>query len=182
MTVHRRLLLLRGVNLAGTKKVSMADLRDLLGRIGCTDVATLINSGNAVVSTPMRSPRRLAASVEDAIGERFGFHVPVVVRTAAEMAAVKSGNPLVRDDRDPSRLLVTFFADPPPGREAFEALDLSPFAPHEFRLVGRELYAWYPDGLSKAPKTLPDVEKVLGSVRTARNWRTTLRLTDLLSR
>lgn len=182
MASHRRLLLLRGINVGGHKKVPMTDLRDLLTGIGCTDVATLINSGNAVVSTPTRSPERLAASIEDAISGRFGFDVTVVVRTPAEMAAVTSGNPLARDDRDPSRLLVRFFAELPPGRTAFEALDLAPWAPHEFRLVGRELYGWYPNGLSQAPKTLPDLERVLGSVGTSRNWRTTLRLADLLGR
>jgi len=176
----RRLLLLRGVNVGGSKKVPMAELRDLLSGLGCDDVMTHLNSGNALVSTSVSDHAALAALVEGAIRDRFGFDVAVMTRDGGQLQALVRANPLATTDRDPSRLLVTFLAEPPVDRSGFDALDPGSWAPCEFALGVQELYAWYPHGVSQAPRTLPQWESVLGAVGTARNWRTTLRLAALL--
>jgi len=176
----RLAVLLRGINVGGNKRVPMAELRTLLAGVGCTDVVTLLNSGNAVVSSPIADQAALASLVEAAIVERFGFDVAVVTRDADQLRAVAHANPLAHADRDPSRLLVTFLAETPRGRSAFDALDPAEWAPHEFHLGLQELYAWYPQGAADAPRSLPQWESLLGTVGTARNWRTTLRLAELL--
>ena len=103
--------LLRGVNVGKAKRVPMADLRDVLAGLGCTDVTTLLNSGNAVFKSTARSASGCAATIARALAERFGFDVPVVVKSAQELDAIVAGNPLRFTEADHSRLLVAFVQD-----------------------------------------------------------------------
>jgi uncharacterized protein (DUF1697 family) len=178
--VSRRLVLLRGVNVGGNKRVPMAELRDLLAGLGCTDVRTHLNSGNAVVTAPVDDTDHLAEQVEEALAEHLHVDVRVVVRTPEALASAVRENPLVRPGRDDSRLLVTFLKDRVDDRTAVDALDVSALAPDEFHLGSRELYLWYPHGVSQARLTLAQWERMLGTVGTARNWRTVQRLLELL--
>ena len=114
--------LLRGINVGKAKRVPMAELRGLLEGLGYTNVATLLNSGNAVFRAQGRSAASVAAAVEAAIAKRFGFEVPVVIRTAAELKAIVRENPLGDRAADPSRTLVAFAGTP----EALRALATSP--------------------------------------------------------
>ncbi len=103
--------LLRGVNVGKAKRVPMAELRDVLAGLGCTDVTTLLNSGNAVFKSAARSPAGCAARIARALAERFEFDVPVVVKSARELAAIVAGNPLRFTEADHSSLLVAFVQD-----------------------------------------------------------------------
>jgi len=80
--------LLRGINLGARNRVAMADLRALLEGLGYDDVRTHLQSGNAVFSTGTRSATAVRTAVEKAIDDELGVAVPVVVRTAAQVAKV----------------------------------------------------------------------------------------------
>ena len=167
--------LLRGVNVGPNTKVAMADLRDLLAGLGYADVRTHLNSGNAVFTGPDEPGARIAAAIEERLTARLGREIPVVVRTAAELAATVEANPL--EMRDPARLAVAFLADmPDPDR--LRAIDPEEFAPEEVGLGERELYLYFPNGLgrSKLPMIL---EKRLGVPATLRNWNTVTKLLAL---
>lgn len=86
--------LLRGINVGRAKRVPMADLRSLLESLGCSDVRTLLNSGNAIFQAPGSPTHELAAAIEAAIQERFGFPVAVLVHTAEELNIIITENPL----------------------------------------------------------------------------------------
>lgn len=105
------LVLLRGVNVGPAKRVSMAELRTLLGELGGERVATLLNSGNAVADWPRARPATLAPRIAAALRQRFGFDVPVVVKTLAEGEAIAADLPWP-EPPDPSRLVVVFAPDP----------------------------------------------------------------------
>src|SRR5688572_24083746 len=90
----RYIALLRGINVGGNKKVPMAQLRELMEGLGYTDVATLLQSGNAVFTSKEKNPARVATQLEAAIAREFGFEVAVVIRTRDELAAVIQANPL----------------------------------------------------------------------------------------
>lgn len=115
----------------------------------------------------------LAGTIE---GE-FGFAVPVVVRTGVELAAVVAGNPFAGVVTDPARYLVTFLAEPPhPDRVvALPPVD----GPGDYRVQGRELYQWLPDGVRGTPLASWTWETLLGPPGTARNWNTVTRLAAL---
>lgn len=173
----RQIALLRGINLGARNRVPMADLRELVAGLGCEHVRTHLQSGNVVLDAD-RPPERLAGELARALEERFGFAVPVVVRTRDELAAVVANDPFGALADDPRRYQVTFCSEAPaePVVRELEAADL---APERVVVIGREIYAWHPGGIQRSPlaKLLTDAR--LGVTATARNWSTVLKLLEL---
>jgi uncharacterized protein (DUF1697 family) len=156
----------------------MADLRKLLEEAGYEDVRTHLQSGNVVLSSTL-SPRKLEAQLERQLAKGLGFDVQVLVRTCAELAEVVALDPLGKVVTNPSRYLVSFLSKPLPARVARE-LEAAEIAPARLVSEGRELYAWYPDGVQRAPLAKLLDDKRLGVVSTARNWNTVTKLLELL--
>ncbi|HUO80008.1 MAG TPA: DUF1697 domain-containing protein [Steroidobacteraceae bacterium] len=171
--------LLRGVNVGAAKRVPMEELRRLLAARGYTRIATVLNSGNAVFDAAGGTAASHAATVAAAIGDGLGIEVPVVVKSARELAAIVAGNPLCGAGVDPSRLLVAF------ARDRRTLLDLAAIAPlvaarERFFLGPRAAYLSCPAGILESPAW----EALLGrsrSVVTTRNWATVLKLQSLAS-
>ncbi len=84
--------LLRGINVGGKNKVSMAALAEVFTRAGCADVRTYIQSGNVVFVAAQASAKRIPCLVSQRILERFGCEAPVVIRTAQELRRVAANN------------------------------------------------------------------------------------------
>jgi uncharacterized protein (DUF1697 family) len=80
--------LLRGINVGKAKRVSMAELRTLLSGLGYTNVATLLNSGNAVFRSPKGGPAGHATEIAAAISDRVKLDLPVIVKSARELATL----------------------------------------------------------------------------------------------
>lgn len=170
--------LLRGVNV-GKRRLPMVALREGLVAAGATDVGTYVQSGNVVLTPPPSAGRRTRSWLEETIGAIAGFEVPVIVRSAAEMAGVVERNPF--PGAGGTRLHV-LFCDPAPPADLLGEIDHESAAPEAATLVGGELYLHLPDGIGRA--TLPGlVERPLrraGVTVTARNWNTVERLRDML--
>lgn len=172
--------LLRGINVGGNKKVPMAELRQVMAGLGWEDARTHLNSGNAVFTAGERDTEELAAGLEAAIAGRFGFTVPCLVRTAAELRAVADACPYPAAGLDPAKLLVLFLGRAP-DRERLAAVDAAAYAPDEFRAGERELYCWFPGGMgrSRLPGALEAACR--GTTVTGRNWRTVTGLLEMVS-
>jgi uncharacterized protein (DUF1697 family) len=175
--VSTQIVLLRGINVGSHNRIPMAELRSLLAELGYPDARTLVQSGNIVLGAEL-APDELATELERAIAGRFGVQTPVVVRTREELAAVVALDPLGDVAEEHKLYQVSFLsAEPDPGAVAKIAQD--DFAPELFVHVGREIYAWHPDGIhnSRLARMLSD--KRLGVVATARNWKTTTKLLEM---
>lgn len=85
--------LLRGINVGGTKKVDMKQLRAVFEQAGMDSVSTYINSGNVIFSSKIRGHARIERMLEEAISERFGFEIKVLVRDVNSMRAAVSAIP-----------------------------------------------------------------------------------------
>src|SRR3954447_11527451 len=109
----RYVALLRRINLGATRRVSMPDLRALLTERGYQDVATLVQSGNVVLSTPVQAAE-LPPRLERELGDGVGLGIPVVVRARPQLAAVVEAAPFAGVATEPKRYYVTFFAAKPP--------------------------------------------------------------------
>lgn len=172
----QHVLLLRAINVGGTAKLPMADLRRMLEALGCTDVRTYIQSGNVALRAPARLAARLPAALEDAIEEERGFRRPVLLRSEAEIRAVLADNPFP-DVEDHKQLHVAFLGDAPaPDR----VIDPARSPGDRFALRGRELYLHYPNGVGRSKLDNAYLERALGTTSTMRNWRTVGALVDLL--
>jgi uncharacterized protein (DUF1697 family) len=172
-----RILLLRGINLGSHKRVSMSDLRAALGEAGFADVRTYVQSGNVVLSS-RASPAKVGAEAERLIAERFGFDVDVIVRTAEELAEVVARNPLAEVAVDPKRYQVSFLeAEPDPA--VLERIAALKAEPERLVAIGRELYAWHPDGIGRSKLWNKLAGTGLGVRATARNWTTVTTLLEM---
>jgi uncharacterized protein (DUF1697 family) len=159
-SAQQTIALIRGINVGGHKKVAMADLRRICEAQGCTNVRTLLNSGNVVFEG--RKPD--AKKLEAAIGAK------VILRTPAELDRVIARVPFATDD--PGHLLVMFLEHEPKA-----PLDWP--GPEKVHLDGRHLYLYYPDGAGRSKLTNALIEKRLDVSGTARNWNTVTKLAAL---
>jgi len=155
----------------------MPELRAMLADAGFEDVQTYVQSGNVVVRTRV-SPSKLGAQCEQLIAERFGFEVDVIVRTADELAEVVRLNPLADVADNPKRYQVSF-CDAEPDRAAVEQIAAAAAASEKLVAIGRELYAWHPDGVGRSKMWTKLAGKTLGVRATARNWTTVTTLLEM---
>jgi len=175
--VGRFVVLLRGVNLAGRNRVSMPALREALEDADFTDVATYVQSGN-VVLTSRKSAKRVGTDVERLLAERFDLDVRVVVRTKRELAAVVGRDPLSKVAADPKRYQVTFL-EAPLKTSVLRELQAIATDGERVEQLGREVYAWHPDGVGRSKLAVRLAGKGLGVTATARNWKTVTQLLAL---
>src|SRR4051794_22851538 len=160
--------LLRAVNVGGTGKLPMSDLKGLCERAGFLRVRTYIASGNVVFVS--REPEaRVKAALEAALAGYAGKPVGVLVRTAAEMAAVVAANPF--PDASPSRTVAILLDEPPPRDAAERATGR---AGEVIRLGRRVIYVLYGDGMGRSRLKIP-----AAGAATARNINTITRLAEM---
>jgi uncharacterized protein (DUF1697 family) len=168
--------LLRAINLAGRNKVAMADLRELVTRLGFSEVRTFIQSGNVVFRSDKKDTARLERLLEAETEKRLGIKVDYFVRSGEEWRAIVAANPFRNEARrDPGHLLVAFLKDAP-SAEDVDALRAAIVGREVVRSVGRQAYIVYPDGVGRSRLTSVLTEKKLGTRGTARNWNTVLKL------
>jgi uncharacterized protein (DUF1697 family) len=173
--VGRHIALLRGVNLAARNRVSMPELRKRLGDAGFEDVATLVASGN-IVLTSSKKPDTVAREIREIVAG-MGVDCAVVVRTRDELAGVIERNPIPEGVAKPKMLQVTFFSREPDA-EVVEKLVSQDYGDERVEVLGREAYAWHPNGIHKS-KLARELGKGLRADGTARNWNTVTKLLEL---
>ena len=168
--------LLRGINVGGHKQVAMADLRDLLTRLGFADVRSLLQSGNLLFGANGRTPAQLERLLEAEAEKRLGLQTDFFVRTAKEWKGVVAHNPFPREAaRDPGHLVVMFLKDAPSGTQV-KALQEAITGPEVVRAAGKQLYIVYPDGIGRSRLTNALIDRKVGTRGTGRNWNTVLKL------
>ena len=171
--------LLRGINVGRAKRVAMGELRKLLEALGCANVRTLLNSGNAVFNVEQPDVRVLAATISAAIERQFGFPVAVVVLTARTLTAIIAANDLRATGRNPAKLLVAFVPD----RAALAGMKtlLTERWTPEALAIGREAaYLWCANGIADSP-LVQAVSRATANRLTTRNWATVLKLNALVA-
>jgi uncharacterized protein (DUF1697 family) len=155
----------------------MPALRVLCEENGLADVATYVQSGNVVFSSDAE-PATLEKRLEKLIAERFGFDVGVIVRTRDELAEVVARNPLGDVAVEPKRYQVSFLASEP-APDLVEALGAAAAPSERLVAIGRELYAWHPEGVARSKLWGRLADAKLGIKATARNWTTVTTLLEM---
>ncbi len=175
------LALLRGINVGGKNKLPMNDLRDLFAQVGCRDIQTYIQSGNVIFSADPATVAPLPGLITTQIVERFGYRVPLMLRTAEEMGDVIRHNPFIAAGASKDALHVLFLAGSP---EASRVADLDPdrSPPDAFAVRGQEVYLRLPNGAGRTKLTNGYFDTKLATISTGRNWRTVTTLFALMER
>ncbi|MET8257106.1 DUF1697 domain-containing protein [Micromonospora sp. NPDC005553] len=174
----RYVALLRGVNV-GSTRLAMADLRRIVTDLGHEDAQTYLQSGNVVFGSSVRDAEKLAAGIARALTDELALTVPVLVRSARELAAIAGGNPYADREDDPTRLLVAFLATAPEKSTA-DALAVPGGENVSFTVTGREVFLHYVDGgYGRSKFTNAYLEKKLGVVSTSRNWKSVRALAEM---
>ena len=163
MSIH--IALLRAVNVGGTGKLPMAELRAMCEALGFRDVQTYIASGN-VVFRSAKSQQAVKQALEKALESYAGKPVGVLVRSGDEMEAVLQTNPFA--PAAPNRV-VAIFLDAPPSADAIASVKHR--KDEQLALGRRELYVHYGDGMADSRLVIPAAKS-----GTARNINTVTKL------
>jgi uncharacterized protein (DUF1697 family) len=159
------IVLLRAVNVGGTGKLPMGDLKRLCEKAGFQNVRTYIASGN-VVAERDGAEAKAKAALEAELRAYAGKPVGVIIRTAADMAKVVADNPF--PDRA-GNTTVAIFLDHVPPRDALKHVKGQ--VNEQARLGAREIYVHYPDGMGRSKLRIPEANE-----GTARNMNTVAKL------
>ena len=160
--------LLRAVNVGGTGKLPMTELKAMCEAAGFESVRTYIASGN-VVFTSGKSEDAVRAAIEQALEAYAGKPVGVMVRTAAEMADTQKRNPFA--DK-PGNRVVALFVDGPIPRDALE--QAKGVKDEQMALGKREIFVFYDDGMADSRLAIPAAK-----AGTARNMNTVAKLAEM---
>jgi uncharacterized protein (DUF1697 family) len=172
--------LLRGINVSGRNKVPMAELRSLAAELGWAEVETYIQSGNLVFAAGGK-PAAHEAALEQAIEKSFGFAIPVIVRAASAWADYVGGNPFPEEaEREPNRLML-LLAKQKPAEGAAEALQERARDGEQVKRAREALWIHYPGGAGTSRLSPALIDRIAGSPVTARNFRTVLKLGEMLA-
>lgn len=174
----RYALLLRGVNVGTKNSLPMAELRAMLTKLGCTDVQTYVQSGNAVFATKL-SAAELTKAIEAALQRYMGRPIATTLRTQRRLKAIVDANPFADVATSPAHLCVTFLSHAPTEAE-IAPLRAQDWSPELFQAAGEEIYTWYPNGQGRSALAVALGKLRLRGAVTTRNWNTVQKLLEML--
>jgi uncharacterized protein (DUF1697 family) len=184
MAKTRYVALLKGVNVGKAKRLAMADLRDLLDRLGYADVVTYLQSGNVAFTAP-GSAAAVTTAVQASLLSNLKLDVAVVIRTRAQLAEAIDADPFADLADDPAKHLLGFFSAVPAAArlsafgEFLAARDPDPDVVGSYRIDRDHCYLWCPQGVQKSLFGTVDWDGKLGVTVTMRNWTTALKLLEI---
>ena len=174
----RMVALLRAVNVGG-RKLPMADFRAQVAALGWQNIATYIQSGNLVFDADC-SPAEAETAIEALIRTQHGYEAPAIVRTCDQWADYPGGNPFPAEaESEPNRLML-LLSKAPPNPDAAEAIQARAQHGETVRLAGNALWIHFPSGQADSKLTTALIDRAVGSIATARNYRTVATLLEML--
>jgi len=159
--------LLRAVNVGGTGKLPMTELKAMCDSSGFVNARTYIASGNVVFESKL-AESAVKAKLEKCLASYAGKPVEVLVRTGPEMAAILAKNPF--KSRAPNATVAIFLDERPP-KDALKTITGQ--AEEEVALGTREIYVHYGAGMGRSKLKIPAAKR-----GTARNMNTIAKLAD----
>lgn len=172
--------ILRGINVSGHKPVPMKELQTLYESLGYEQVKTYIQSGNVAFATSEQQQTLVKGNIEKAISQHFGFDVPVLVRTKADVQKVIEENPFLNEKGIELDKLHVTFLDQLPKQENVDKLLTYDYAPDRFVLTGKEVYVYCPNGYGRTKINITFFESKLKVGATTRNWKTVNVLAEMV--
>lgn len=179
MRKQTRVALLRGINVGGNNPIPMAALRETCESLGWESVRTYIQSGNVLFSSNLQGVR-LESELEAAIAERFGLKIAVVVRTAAQWEELAAANPFADAAGTEPNLVMLGLSKAKPKDGAEAELRQRAGASESIVLRGDAIWIHFGGGAGRSKITPLLLDRAAGSPVTMRNWRTVLKIREML--
>jgi uncharacterized protein (DUF1697 family) len=157
---------LRGINVGGHKIIKMEDLRRMLESHGYLNVATFIQSGNAILETPGADSGKLEKELQAKLARSLGYEVEIFLRTIGEVRKIAAKSPFQEDKN--STVYVAFLREKP-DRNAAEALMALQNKIDQFSIQGRDVFWFHHRDRGETKFTNNRLEKILDMPATMRN-------------
>lgn len=165
--------LLRGINVAGQKKILMKDLRDIYKKLGFWDVSSYIQSGNVIFRSPETNTSQLAQMIKDQIQVKYWFEVEILVITPEYLEDVLNKNPFTEE-----KMYITYLFEKP-SEKRLDTIEEKTKLSEEVRVIGSAVYFYCPDGYYGTRISTNFFEKIYWVKATMRNLRTSKKLLEL---
>lgn len=166
--------LLRGINVGGHKKLKMADLKLMMEDLGFQNVITYIQSGNVVFSA--KEEKGLSKKISNEIKEKYGWEVPVLVKTANAIAKILKDCPFEEAKKTEAYFMLLASQ---PETKLMEAVREISYPNEEFVMTPECVYIFYSKGHGNEKLNNNFFEKKLKVAATTRNYRTLVKLVEL---
>jgi len=176
----RYVALFRGINVGKAKRIAMADLRTLLGKLGYTEVQTLLNSGNAVFTGDRESASSHAGRIREAVLKMTGVDALVIIKSAKDLSGIIADNQLSEIAHDHSRLLVALTNDAK-ALMSVKALARVQWGDERIHVGKHAAYLWCANGILES-RAASALLKGLEGAGTTRNWATLSKIHALLGK
>lgn len=175
--MNRKIAVLRGINVGGKRRILMVDLKSLCEKLGWQNVESYIQSGNLIFNSD-KPNSELENDLEKAIEERFGFSVPVIVRSSKELKSSIEKNPFYEESASIDQLHLTLLKEKPP-QENTELIQNYVSEPDSFEVIDKDVFILCKGKYHKTKLTNNFFEKKLLTGATTRNWKTVLKLCEM---
>lgn len=175
--MSKLIAVLRGINVGGNRKILMADLKELCSNLGWKNVESYIQSGNLAFQAT-KPALQLENELEQAIKTKYGYDVPVIVKTADELIHAVDQNPFNITDINPKQLHIVFLKELPAEQQLNDIKKIT-HHPDEFCIIGKNVFLNCVGKYHQSKLTHSFFEKNLGVKATARNWKTMMKLVEM---
>ncbi len=169
------LILFRGVG--GKTQLPTKPLREALAEVGFENVATYINSGNAIVRSKL-SRKKVIEAIAEICREKFGFEKAIFAPTLAEWEELIERNPFAAGAKAEPKFVHAAVLEKEPRKEAIEAVRSFATKDEGFEVIDGVAYLHTPNGFGTC-KMAEKFDKLIGVTNTARNWSTVLKMAEL---
>lgn len=173
-------LLLRGINVGGHRKIKMPEFKTELEKLELREVKTYIQSGNMVFKYEKVAETILADSIEEMIHKKYGFEVSALVLTAEHFTDIFNNNPYLPEKESEIEKLYCTLLYEIPEMSKLKILEAVETSGDEFVPKGKCLYFYYVNGYGKSKINNPVVESKLKVKATTRNWKTVTKLMEMV--
>ena len=169
------LILFRGVG--GKTQLPVAKLREKLTKAGFENVATYINSGNAIVRSRLNR-EKVIAKIAELCRKHFDFDKAIFAPTLTEWDAVIANNPFAKAAAHAPTPVHAALLEGAPKAEDVERIRALAVKGEDIKVIDGVAYVHTPNGFGTC-KMAEKFDKWIGVTNTARNWNTVLKLAEL---
>lgn len=180
----KKIAILRGINVGRKRRILMKDLKSLFEALGFLNIKTYIQSGNVIFEVCKSSEennKKLENIIEEGIYKKFGFDVPVIIRTSEDLQRAVKINPfydLSDKNTDITKLHLAFLKQIPE-KENLEKIKTLNYLPDKYVIIDQDIFIYCEGKYHQSKLTNNFFEKKLGVGATTRNWKTVLQLIEL---